>query len=67
MDEKIIFERDSANVKNPCHLNKDVFSIYAPRNLKIEPTRFRRTDTGLWVKILNKSFEDHTEIKKVTL
>ena len=36
MDEKITFEKDSSQVKNPRHLERNVFMLYSPRALKIE-------------------------------
>ena len=95
MDEKITFEKDSAQVKNPGHLRRNVFILYSPWAIKVEPESCRKIHTGitaflptnssgfltskfrgdkinelflrkhrLWVEILNKSFEDHIEIKK---
>ena len=95
MNGKITFEKDSAQVKNPRHLERNVFMLYSPWALKIEPascskidaevtaflptnsssfltSKFRSDDINeifhgkhrSWVKILNKYFEDHIEIKK---
>lgn len=36
MDEKIILKRNSANVM-----------LYAPRNIKVEPTEFQRIDSEI--------------------
>ena len=95
MDEKITFEKDSAQVKIPGHLQRHVFILYSQWTIKIEPASCRKIDLGitaflptnsrgfvtskfrgdeinelfhgkrrLWVEILNKSSEDHIEIKK---
>ena len=55
MDEKIIFKRDSSNIKKPYHLKNNVFLLYAPRNVKIEPAEFRRIDSGILTFIPNNS------------
>ena len=45
MHEKITFEKDSAQVKNPRHLERNVFMVYSPHALKIEPASCRKIDT----------------------
>ena len=40
MDEKIIFKRDSSNIKKPYHLKNNVFLLHAPRNVKVELAEF---------------------------
>ena len=95
MDEKITFEKDSTQVKNPKHLPRNVFILYSSWAVKLELASCRKIDTvltaflptnskgyiisklrgdkinelfngkhRLWIEILNKSFEDHIEIKK---
>ena len=38
MDDKIILKKYSNNLKKPFHLKTNVFMLYAPRNIKIDPT-----------------------------
>ena len=45
MDEKITFEKDNKGVKNPRHLQRNVFMLYSPRQFKIEPTGCKKIDT----------------------
>ena len=45
MDEKIIFEKDSVSVKNPLHLQRNVFVMYSLSAVKIEPATHRKIDT----------------------
>ena len=45
MDEKITFVKDNKRVKNPRHLQRNVFMLYSPRQLKIELVRCRKIDT----------------------
>ena len=49
MDAKIILKRDSADVKKPLHLKSNVFLLYAPRKIKIEPMDFQRINSGILV------------------
>lgn len=55
MDEKIIFEKDNSSVKNPGHLQKNVFILYSPRAVKIEPATYRKIDTEVTVFLPQKS------------
>ena len=61
MDEKVILKRDIANLKRPFYLKDNIFLLYAPRNIKIEPmlniepilsfltSKFREDKTnGIW-------------------
>lgn len=41
MEDNIILKKDSKN------LNRNFFMLYAPRNIKIEPTEFQRIDSGV--------------------
>ena len=36
MGEKIRFEKDNKGVKNPRHLQRNVFILFSPRQIKIE-------------------------------
>ena len=49
MERKIIFEKDNFSLKNPKHLQKNVFIIYSPRAIKIEPATHMKIDTELTV------------------
>lgn len=55
MDEKITFEKDNSSVKNPGHLQKNVFILYSPRAVKIELATYRKIDTEVTVFIPQKS------------
>ena len=43
---EITLKRSQANVKKPKHL-QNVFLIYSPRTIKIEPSRFQKIDTEI--------------------
>ena len=45
MDGKITFEKDSVGVKNPRHLQRNVFLLFSSRQFKIEPASCRKIDT----------------------
>ena len=45
MDEKIRFEKDNKGIKGPRHLQRNVFILFSPRKLKIEPASCRKIDT----------------------
>ena len=47
MNEKIILNFDSTNLKKPYHLKNNGFFLYAPRNIKVEPTESQRFDSGI--------------------
>ena len=47
MDDKVILKKDSENLKKPFHLKRNVFILYAPRNITTEPTEFKRIDLGI--------------------
>lgn len=49
MDAKIILKRDNADVKKHLHLKSNVFLLYAPRKIKIEPMDFQRINSGILV------------------
>ena len=42
MDEKITFEKDYKGVKNPRHLQRNVFIPFSPHQFKIEPATCRK-------------------------
>ena len=56
MKESIVFRRDSKNVMKPLHLKKYVFLLYALRNIKISPIRYKRQDIDVVVS-LPKNFQ----------
>ena len=43
MEDNIILKKDSKNLK------RNFFMLYAPRNIKIEPTEFQRNNSGVLV------------------
>ena len=45
MDENITFEKDNKKVKNPRHLQRNVFILFSPRQFKNEPATCRKIDT----------------------
>ena len=49
MERKMIFEKDNFSLKNLKHLQKNVFIIYSPRAIKIEPATHMKIDTRLTV------------------
>ena len=55
MEDKIIFEKDSASVKNPKHLKRNVFIIFLPRTVKIEPATCRKIDSEVVAFLSQKS------------
>ena len=54
-DEKIIFENDNKTIKNPKHIQKNVFVLYSPRQLKIDPANCRKIDTEVTAFLSAKS------------
>ena len=55
MEDKIIFEKDSASVKNPKHLKRNAFVIFSPRTLKVEPATCRKIDSEVVAFLPQKS------------
>ena len=55
MDDKIIFEKDSASIKNPKHLKRNVFIIFSPRTVMIEPVTCRKIDSEVVAFLPQKS------------
>ena len=54
-DEKIIFENDNKTIKNPKHIQKNVFVLYSSRQLKIDPANCRKIDTEVTAFLSPKS------------
>ena len=52
---KIILKRSQANVKKPKHLKKNIFILYSPRTLKIEPATCKSIDTEIIVSLPENS------------
>ena len=42
-DITTFFKKDTSAIKNSKHMKRNVFVIYSPRHIKIEPENFRRT------------------------
>ena len=55
MEDNIIFEKDSASVKNPKHLKRNVFIILSPRTVKVEPVTCRKIDSEVVAFLSQKS------------
>ena len=51
MKPKLIFKRDTKNVKRPLYLKNGVFLIYAPRKNTIEPMQFKQNDSNIVVNL----------------
>ena len=49
MCNKIIFEKDTTSLRNPRHLQINVFMLYSPGHVKIEPASCRKIDTEVTV------------------
>ena len=52
---EIILKRSQAYVKKPKHLKKNVFILYSPRTVKIEPATSKRIDTEIIVSLPKNS------------
>ena len=52
---EIILKWSLANVKKPKHLKKNVFILYSPRTVKIEPATSKRIDTEIIVSLPKNS------------
>ena len=67
MDEKIIFKKDSSNIKKPYHLKNNVFLLYPPRNVKIEPAELIQESSPLYrtihVALLHQNLERTKSLK----
>ena len=55
MEGKIIFGRDSKSVKNPMHIQKNVFLLYTPRRISIEPAANEKIDTEIFASLPRSS------------
>ena len=55
MEGKVIFERDSKSVKNPVHIQSNVFLLYSPRKISIEPATNEKTDTEIFASLPRNS------------
>ena len=49
MERKIIFEKDNFSVKNPKHLQENVFITYSPWAIKIGPATHMKIDMEVTV------------------
>ena len=49
MEEKILLEKDNFSQKNPKHLQKNVFILYSPRAVKVEPATNMKIDTKMTI------------------
>ena len=54
-DTTTFFKKDTSAIKNSKHMKRNVFVIYSPRHIKIEPENFRRTGTEISVFLPQKS------------
>ena len=52
---EIVFQKASPSIKNPQHLKRNVFIVYSPRTVKIEPASCSRIDTELVLLLLKNS------------
>ena len=64
MERKIIFEKDNFSLKNPKHLQENVFIIYSPKVIKIEPATHMKIDTNMTVFLPQNSKGFFTSIFK---
>ena len=55
MEDKIIFEKDIALAKNPKHLKTNIFIIFSPRTVKVEPATCRKIDAEVVAFLPQKS------------
>ena len=55
---EIILKRSQVNVEKPKHLKKNIFVLYSPRRVKMEPTTCKRIDTEIIVSLpkISKGF-----------
>ena len=52
---EIFFKRSQEKIKKPKHLKNNVFVIYSPRAVKIEPATSTKIDTEIIVSLPKKS------------
>ena len=55
MEDKVIFEKDSASIKNPEHLKRNVLITFSPRTVKVEPATCRKIDSEVVAFLPQKS------------
>ena len=55
MEDKVVFEKDGASLKNPKHLKRNVFIIFSPRTVKVEPATCRKINIGVVAFLPQKS------------
>ena len=54
---EIIFKRAHGRVKKPYHLDDNVFALYAPKAIHIEPATSRNIDTEIILILPNNSHD----------
>ena len=54
MKPKLIFKRDSKNVKKPFKLKNSIFLIYAPNKITVELMQFTENDSNIVVILPNR-------------
>ena len=42
-----MFEKDNRTLKNPKHFEKNIFLLYSPRNITIEPVSNKKIETEI--------------------
>ena len=52
---EVILERDNSRVKNPLHLQKNIFVIYSPRTVTVETASGTKIDTNIISSLLKKA------------
>ena len=55
MGDKIMFEKINRTIKNPKHLQKNIFLLYSPRKFTIEPASNKKVDTEMTAFLLRNS------------
>ena len=55
MVQSYLIKKNSSAIKNPKHMKRNVFIIYSPRHIKIEPASFKRIDTEIDVFLFENS------------
>ena len=63
---EIIFKKSSGRTKEPKHLKRNIFIIYLPRSVKIEPATSIKIDTELILLLPQNSKEFITSIFRGT-
>ena len=52
---EVILERDNSRVKNPLHLQKNIFVIYSPRTVTVETASCAKIGTNIILSLPKKS------------